>query len=79
MDTDQDVTLDAQLFTKNGNKLRRLDEHKFKQESELQNIIESNMNDILGVDYISSEVSVGGLRIDTVAFDRTANSFVIVE
>lgn len=79
MDTDQDAALDAQLFTKSGNKLRKLNEHRFKQESELQNIIENNMNDMLGVDYINSEVSVGGLRIDTVAFDRATNSFVIVE
>ena len=79
MNTDQDAALNAQLFTKSGNKLRKLDEIKFKQEFELQNTIEGNMNDMLGIDYINSEVSVGGLRIDTVAFDRATNSFVIVE
>lgn len=79
MNTEQDAALDAQLFTKSGNKLRKLDENGFKQESELQNIIENNINDMLGIDYINTEVSVGGLRIDTVAFDRATNSFVIVE
>ena len=79
MNTDQDAALDAQLFTKSGNRFRKLDEIEFNKESELQNIIEGNMNNMLGIDYINSEVSVGGLRIDTVAFDRATNSFVIVE
>ncbi len=79
MNTDQDVASDIQLFTKNGKKFQKLDERKFKHESELQHMIESNMYSILGIEYINSELRVNNFRIDTVGFDRDTKSFVIIE
>ena len=79
MNTKRDIVLDAQLFALDGKKLEELNENQFKHESELQRMIEYNMSDMFGIDYIDSEVHVGRFRIDTVAFDRETKSFVIIE
>ena len=67
------------LFTKKGKKLIKVEEERFKLESDLQHMVEENMDSLLEIDFIKSELSIGGFRIDTVGFDRDTKSFVIVE
>ncbi len=67
------------LYKINNKKLKRVDENKFKNEKELQKLCEVNLEEILNLKFISTEFSVGNLRLDTVAYDFEANSFVIIE
>ena len=67
------------LFTKKGKKLIRVEEERFKLESDLQHMVEENLDSLLELDFIKSELSIGNFRIDTVGFDRDTKSFVIVE
>lgn len=62
-----------------GQKLEHIKETSFKLEREIQQLTEQNLQTILGLDFIRSEFSLNNFRIDTLAFDREAKSFVIIE
>ncbi len=62
---------------KNG--LEQIKESPFKLEKEIQSLTEQNLMVILGLDFVCSEFSIGNFRIDTLAFDKTSYSFVIIE
>ncbi len=51
----------------------------FDLERGLQNLIENNLELTLGIEFVASEFTVGKYRLDTVAYDRDLNSFVIIE
>ncbi|MFI3261118.1 MAG: DUF5655 domain-containing protein [bacterium] len=51
----------------------------FKNEKDLQNYFESNINTILKLQFITSELTVGDFRIDSLAFDPENKSFKIIE
>lgn len=57
----------------------RLKETPFKKEKDLQNLIEDNLDEIFSLVFIKSEFSVGNFRLDTVAYNKETNSFVIIE
>lgn len=58
---------------------RELKQKDFKNEKELQTYFEANLEKILGLKFIESEVTVGNFRLDTLAFDEESNSFMIIE
>lgn len=62
-----------------GQQLEQIKESPFKLEREIQQLTEKNLNALLRLDFIRSEFSLNNFRIDTLAFDREAKSFVIVE
>lgn len=62
-----------------GQQLEQIKESPFKLEREIQQLAEKNLNTLLRLDFIRSEFSLNNFRIDTLAFDREAKSFVIVE
>ena len=64
---------------KTGSKLEQIKEKSFRLEKEIQDLIEKNLNVILGLDFVRSEFSLNNFRIDTLAFDQEANAFVIIE
>jgi len=51
----------------------------FTNEKEIQSIVESNLRIIFDLEFIATEFSVNNFRLDTLAFDRENNSFVIIE
>ena len=51
----------------------------FKNEKELQNFFENNIEAILGYKFIDTEFVVGDFRIDSLAFDEESKSFRIIE
>ena len=51
----------------------------FDNEKEIQNIVESNLDTLLNLEFIESEFIVGGFRLDSVCLDPETNSFVIIE
>ncbi len=67
------------LFSINNNKLERVKKIDFKLERDLQKLTEENLNEIFGLEMVKSEFQLNKLRIDTLAFDKESNSFVIIE
>lgn len=60
-------------------KLEYINEKPFKLEKEIQEITEQNLKMIFNLDFVKSEFSLNKFRIDTLAFDKEANAFVIIE
>lgn len=59
--------------------LQYIKEKPFKLEKEIQDLTEQNLKTILGLDFVRSEFALNNFRIDTLAFDKEANAFVIIE
>lgn len=58
---------------------KELKQRDFKNEKELQNFFENNIETILGYKFIDTEFIVGDFRIDSLAFDEESKSFRIIE
>ena len=68
------------LFSIKSGRLERVKEVPFKSErKDIQNITESSLEEVFGYEFVKSELVLGALRIDTLAFDTENNSFVIIE
>lgn len=61
------------------NKLNEIKETKFSKERVLQNLCEDNLENIFGLKFVRSEFALGNFRLDSLAFDETTRSFVIIE
>jgi predicted transport protein len=59
--------------------LELIKENPFKFERDVQEIVENNLVSLFGLQFVRSEFQLGGLRIDTLAFDNDAQAFVIIE
>jgi predicted transport protein len=59
--------------------LEYIKEKPFRLEKDIQELTESNLKIILGLDFVRSEFGLNNFRIDTLAFDKEANAFVIIE
>lgn len=60
-------------------KLSIIKEEPFKFEKDIQSLIEENLTILVHLDFICSEFSLNGFRIDSLAFDKESRSFVIIE
>ena len=60
-------------------KLDQIKEQSFKLEKEIQNLTETNLKVIFGLNFISSEFKIQNFKIDSLAFDEENKSFVIIE
>ena len=67
------------LFYCDNGIVEEIKELQFTSEKELQKLCEKNLQKFLNLDFIESEFSVADFRLDTVAFDREVNTFVIIE
>ncbi len=68
-----------QIYNNRNGKLEYIKEIWFKLEKDMQALVEKNLWEIFGLEFIQSEFQLNNLRIDTLAFDRETNSFVIIE
>jgi RecB family endonuclease NucS len=68
-----------QLFHNNANTLSPIERNSFKLERDIQSLVETNMEVIFGIEFVSTELTVGEFRLDSLAFDQQNNSFIIVE
>ena len=59
--------------------LKYIKEKPFKLEKEIQDLTENNLKTIFGLEFVKSEFALNNFRIDTLAFDKEANAFVIIE
>jgi predicted transport protein len=67
------------IFKSKNNTLSPIKETRIKLEKDLQKVVEDNLETIFGLDFVASEFALNNLRIDTLAFDKETNSFVIIE
>lgn len=67
------------LFKLKEGKAKRVKEDDFKLERDIQRLVEANMNELLNLDFITTEFTVNNFRIDSLAFDKESNAFIIIE
>ena len=68
------------LFSIKSDRLERVKEVSFKSErKDIQHTTESSLKEVFGFEFVKSELELGSLRIDTLAFDNENKSFVIIE
>ena len=67
------------IYTLNNTKLNEVDEKVFKLEREIQQVFEDNLDTVMGLTLVRSEFSIKNKRIDTLAYDKQAKAFIIIE
>ncbi|MEI5995286.1 DUF5655 domain-containing protein [Candidatus Enterococcus mansonii] len=67
------------LYHVNKQEMIEIQEEVFTNEKELQTLIESNLEILFNLKFVSTEFSVDKFRLDTVAYDEETKSFVIIE
>ena len=67
------------LYNNSSSKLNQVKEEPFKLEREIQYIFESNLQEVMGLELVKSEFTIKNKRIDTLAFDKQTNAFIIIE
>ncbi len=68
-----------QIYANKNWKLDQVKEIWFDLEKDMQVLVENNMEDIFGIEFIATEFQLNNLRIDSLAFDKETKSFVIIE
>ncbi len=67
------------ILENNGGKLKSVSEVNFKLEKDIQELVEKNMETLLGYEFLKTEFPIDNFRFDSVAFDKENDAFVIVE
>lgn len=67
------------LYKIDGSNLEEIKEKTFSKEVELHKLCESNLENIFGLIFVKREFSFNNFRLDTLAFDESSKSFVIIE
>lgn len=67
------------LFTVNQTKLTPIKEIAIGLEKNIQSLVEANLDQVFGLEFVCSELAINNLRFDTLAYDHDTNSFVIIE
>lgn len=67
------------LYSVEKNKLEEVKEQSFSKEIELHKLCEENLESLFGLQYVKRELAINNFRIDTLAFDKSTSSFVIIE
>ena len=67
------------IYKQRGNILISIKEKPTDLEKTTQHIMENNLQEIFGLDFVCTEFPLNNFRIDTLAFDAETKSFVIIE
>jgi len=67
------------IYLNQNNKLIEVEEKAFKLEREIQKVFEENLSTIMGLSLVKSEFTIKNMRIDTLAYDKQSNAFIIIE
>ncbi len=67
------------LYKINGNNLEEIKEKPFSKEVELHKLCENNLENIFGLKFVKREFALSNFRLDTLAFNDSSKSFVIIE
>ena len=64
---------------KKGDRLESIKVKPFRYEKDIQNIVEKNLTQVFDLQFVRSELTIKNRRIDTLTYDRSNKSFVIIE
>jgi predicted transport protein len=67
------------LYKNNSNNLKEVKEKSFKLEKDIQKLFEANLETLMNLTFVKSEFTIKSKRIDTLAYDRQNNAFIIIE
>ena len=67
------------LFKNTNSCLTIIKEKSIDLERDIQQLAETNLDKVFNLEFVSSEFSLHNFRIDTLAFDKETNSFIIIE
>lgn len=67
------------LYSLKRGKLESISSVNFKSEKDIQNLVEENMEELFGLQFVKSEFQVKNFRIDSLGYDKENNAFVIIE
>ena len=67
------------LYQHVNGKLTAVKEKPFKLEKDIQTLVENDLKQLMDLDFVQTELTVQDVRFDTLAYDATTNSFVIIE
>lgn len=67
------------LFNISGEKLEAVGSNPFKLEKDIQSLIENNVDELFELEFVKSELRINNFRFDTLCFDTSNNSFVVIE
>jgi len=67
------------IYQNTKSKLSTIKEKPFKLEKEIQNLFESNLESIMGLQMVKSEFTIKNKRIDTLGYDKESKAFIIIE
>lgn len=67
------------IYLSDNGKIKLVNESAFKLEKEIQSFIEKNLELLINLEFVKSEFIIKNKRIDTLAFDKQTNGFVIIE
>jgi predicted transport protein len=67
------------LYKLDKGRLQEIKSVPFKLEKDMQILVEKNVSNLFGLEFVKSEFQLNGLRIDTLCFDDQNKSFVIIE
>jgi predicted transport protein len=67
------------IYSLQKQKLCEIKENAFKLERDIQNLFENNLDELMGLSLVKSEFTIKNKRIDTLAYDKQTNAFVIIE
>jgi hypothetical protein len=67
------------LFNISGEKLEAVGSNPFKSEKDIQSLIENNVYELFELEFVKSELRINNFRFDTLCFDTSNNSFVVIE
>ena len=67
------------IYSRKNKKLKEVNSLQFKLEKDIQSLVETNLDELFGYDLIQSEFVIGGFRLDSLCYDKSNNSVVIIE
>lgn len=67
------------IFSFKGNKLIPIKEERMDLEKDLQRLVENNLQTLFELEFVSSEFNIENFWLDSIAFDPTNKSFVVIE
>jgi predicted transport protein len=67
------------IYSAKDGKLTFIEEMDFKLEKDIQKICDDNLQELFGLEVVKSQFTIQNFRIDTLAFDAKAKSFVVIE
>lgn len=67
------------LYNLKDENLKKIEEISFNLEKDIQDLTQKNLEEIFNLEFVTKEFSLNNMRIDSLAYDRENNCFIIIE